>query len=340
MTRILLIIALLFTNLVWAVDEITPYKYTDEETANGMPNYDIPTSSRFTVQRNGLNAPDIIYYFSRPHIENYPIAILCGGSSSPENITSIIHFHRYFLQELIDLGAGVITVEQWGIDGQAVNKEEFMSHYTRSMRLHDHQTVINHLLRNPPQGWNGQLIFLGVSEGGPIVTSLTTIYGQRTLATINWSGAGDWSWREQLWVFLQSLLDENGGCPDGISQRDCEDSLSRQRYDARMDLVLLEPQSDKFFLNMTNKYHADALLYPGPDYEHIRSPFLVVSGALDTLIDSSDAFVRKVEAAGANVRYFRVSDMDHFVRKRPDIILQSFDWLREQMRFSNASIFH
>ena len=133
---------LFFTNISLAAEEITPYKFTDADIE--MPVYDIPASSIYNIKRDGQNAPDIIYYFSKPKAENYPIAILCGGSTSKETITSIIHFHRYFLQEFLDLGAGVITVEQWGIAGQKVNTEEFMAHYTRTQRLSDHSAVIEH----------------------------------------------------------------------------------------------------------------------------------------------------------------------------------------------------
>lgn len=65
--------------------------------------------------------------------------VMCGGSSDKDHIESIIHFHRYFLQELTDLGFGVLTVEQWGVDGKIIHTQEFTEHYTRSQRLEDHQ---------------------------------------------------------------------------------------------------------------------------------------------------------------------------------------------------------
>ena len=99
--------------------------------------------------------------------------------------------HRYFLKEFLDLGDALITLEQWGVNSNQVNVNEFMAHYTRNQRLIDHRSVINHLLKNPPEGWNGKLIFVGVSEGGRLVTALTTEYSGITLATVNWCGAGD-----------------------------------------------------------------------------------------------------------------------------------------------------
>jgi hypothetical protein len=38
--------------------------------------------------------------------------------------------------------------------------------------------------------------------------------------------------------------------------------------------------------------------------------------------------------AGAPITYFRIEGMDHWLRKRPDVIDQSFEWLKEQLRLS------
>lgn len=242
------------------------------------------------------------------------------------------------MQEFLDLDVAVITVEQQGIDGDQINAQEFMNHYTRSARLHDHQLVIEHLKLNPPVGWNGKIILLGVSEGGPIVTTLTEKYCNITIATINWSGAGDWSWRDELWIFLEGLK-KNGPwflkllfyCPRWVS---CVPYFPKDRsdFDTCMDQTLADPTANKEFLGMTYMYHADALLYSQSEYEQIKTPFLVVAGAQDTIIDSCDAFVQKAKTAGVNITYLRIEDMDHYIRKRPEIIEQSFQWLSRQLK--------
>ena len=333
------LLTFVFTWSLWSVmamegNEITPYKYKDNEQ---MPGYNIPPSSRFTTKRVDANAPDIVYYVSKPQGNDYPIVIMCGGSTGgPGDITSIIHFHRYFLKELRDdLELGVVTVEQWGVDGNKVDAAEFMKHYTRSQRLKDHQTVIKHLISNPPVGWNIKFVFFGVSEGGPLVTTLTEDHSAMTLATINWSGAGDWSWREELWAFCQVLLKANPDCQHQKKLCDCPICsglmTSRQSYDGVMNEMLKNPTSEKNLMNMTYLYHADALRYPLPHYEKIKTPLLVVTGAQDSFVPSSDAFVQKAKEASAPVTYLRVEDMDHYVRKRPDVIKESFDWLRKYM---------
>lgn len=323
------------------VESITPYKWVDYK----YPKYLIPKSCRFTVSRQA-GQPDIIYYMSKPKKETYPIAIVCTGSTNKDSIASIIHFHRYFLQEFLDLGIGVISIEQWGVDGDTIDAQEFMQHYTRSQRLKDHSAVINHLINHPPVGWNGTFIFLGVSEGGPLVTSLTTEYQSRTLATINWCGAGDWNWADELWAFIQDM--RNNG-PWWIKLWDCSPRWvpfapnvpkSRQEFDTRMKETIAHPCPAKEFLGMTHMYHADALAYPAPAYDTIKTPFLVAAGAKDSIIDSCDAFVQKAQEAGIPITYIRVPDMDHYIRKRPEIIVQSFNWLQKSFWGNNGCTFH
>ena len=322
-------------------NDITPYKFDNPLHA---PAYDIPASSRFTVSRAQVDAPAIVYYFSTPRAQQYPIAILCTGSSNRDAIFSNILLHRYFLQEFTDLGAAVLTVEQWGVDGSNIDSDIFIEHYTRSQRLHDHQAVIEYLKSNPPSGWDGTLILFGVSEGGPLVTSLTTEYSDMMRATINWVGAGDWSWNDELWRFIE-VMRKNASwwmklwdfMPRWIPFA-FDLPKTRSEYDAIMNNALENPCVEKEFMGMTYKYHADAMTYPATEYHKIRTPFLVVAGCLDSFIDSCDAFVEKAQTAGAPITYIRVEDMDHYVRRRPEIIQQSFDWLAGQMGDDNMSL--
>jgi hypothetical protein len=242
----------------------------------------------------------------------------------------------------MDLGLAVITVEQRGIDGHRIDPEEFIAHYTRSQRLDDHKDTISFLKANPFEGWNGKFVFIGVSEGGPLVSSLTSSYAEDTVASIIWSGAGNWTWREELWAFMQNLIEINPDCPHCIPLLECEICSKtftiRDRYNDLMDLTIENPSSGEFFLNMSHLYHADAQTYPKCQYSEISSPLLVVNGALDTTIDSCDEFISRALDVGAPVTYMRVPDMDHYVRMRPDIIEASFMWLSEQIELANHNL--
>ena len=166
--------------------------------------YDIPTSIRSTCTRKNTSS-EIVYYFQAPALnQSYPILILCGGSSSKESIGSDFFMFELFRNKVAALNVGFITLEQWGIDGNSIDEDTFFNHYSRSQRFQDHMQVMEYLENNPPDGWNGKLIFLGVSEGGPLVTQLTTSC-HNTLATVCWSGAGDWPWADEVWVFFEDM---------------------------------------------------------------------------------------------------------------------------------------
>lgn len=306
--------------------EITPYKFTERDVIKGMPAYTIPMQARFTVKRSEINAPNIVYYLSKPKVKKYPIVIICDGSSNEKEIRSVIHIHRYALKELTDLNCAVLTVEQWGVDGNQIDIEEFMAYYTRSQRLRDHQTVITDLKANPPTGWNGKLIFIGASEGGVIVSSLTEKYPADTIATINLCGAYDWPWDEELWAYILNMRKNGPRWLKLWSKLNLP--KNKKNYQILMKKILQNRSPNKKFMGMTYMYHADALLYLRPDYAKIRTPFLVVGGTKDPAINSFDDFVRKGNNAGVNITYFRIENMDHYVRKRSDVFEKVFAWLR------------
>lgn len=315
--------------------KITPYKFNSYEEIDQL--YAIPDSSRFTISRPCSGSPDLIYYLSKPVSHSYPIAILCEGSSNPSNLSSVIHFHRYFLEEFLDLECAVLTLEQWGIDGQEISENEFIEHYTRSQRLEDHDSLIQHLINNPTPGWNGQFVLFGVSEGGPLVTSLSEKYGSLLASTINLSGAGDFPWIDELWIFIEKLKTKNPNCPHSVPLSTCPSCMdligTKEKYNLLMKAILENPSTDEFFMGMTYKYHADAMAYQPFNLDKINTPFLVVAGDQDPAIDSFDSFASKMKRTNAYFSYHKIEGMDYYVRKRPDVLAQVFDWLSMHMKF-------
>ena len=315
--------------------EITPFKFTNWDEID--LNYRAPLSSKFLIPRidNGDQASNITYYFTKPNNNNYPIGILCDGSSDVDNLKSVIHLHRYFLEDFLNLGSAVITLEQWGIDDHQINKTDFVNHYTRSQRLIDHQRLIEHLKNNPPEGWNGRFILMGVSEGGPLITKLTEEYPELIIASINLSGADKLPWVDELWAFIQNLIIENPTCPHSCKLNCCNQCMaimgSKESYDKHMTMILENPTPNKFFMNMSYKYHADAMTYKSFDPAKIKTPFLAVVGDQDPAIQSYDLFASEMVKFKAPFTYMRIEGMDHYVRKRPDIIEKTFNWLAEKI---------
>lgn len=283
----------------------------------------------YSITRTDVSGPNINYYLSRPDTNSYPIVVLVGGSTDRDDLASIAEFHRYFWNDISQTHLGVISVEPWGINGDKISPDEFMAHYTRSQILHDYQQVIDYTQKHPPIGWNGKLALLGVSEGGSIVIRLNENKSNNILATVIWSGASDWSWQDEIWVDMQPI------CKSMPTLKDCKYITTRSKYDLKMDEMLKNPTASKYFFNMTYMYMADALKFNTPDYKNIHGSLLIVSGTKDTLIQSSDDFYRKAKANGVDVTYWRIEGMDHYIRKRPDLITNSFIWLKNTIQSSN-----
>ena len=281
------------------------------------------------IIRTDKAGPNIDYYFSKPtDVKSYPIVIIIGGSTDKEHLSSIADFHKYFSQQLVQNKLGAISVDGWGININQTNESEFMAHYTRSQILINYQQVINYIKKYPPVGWNGKLALLGVSEGGNIEIELNENKANDILATVIWSGAGDYNWSKELWENMQEVSKE---IPVDCSSNDCQAIRNKQIYDKRMEYILKNPTPNQYFFNMTNMYMADALNYPTPDYAKMNGKFLIVSGAQDTLIASSDEFYRKAKQNNVDITYWRIESMDHLIRKRPDLMNNSFVWLSKEL---------
>ncbi len=306
--------------------------------------YDIPPSIRFTLERRESSSP-IVYYFSPPdaYDKTYPIFLICDGSERKGSERSIFFVRDCFAERVRSLDVGYLAIEKGGIDGNKIDKSEFWNRYTRSQRLKDHLQVIRHFEEHPPAGWNGQFIFAGVSEGGPLVTDLSIIC-PNTIATINWSGAGDWSWADEFWQFFEDRKKNSFWIRlyDAIPKWlpfSSDIPSSRQKYDDLIQQIIEHPTPDLWMGGMTYLYHADAFQKPPINYNKIQTPFLVVEGTVDSTIDSCDQFVKKAQNAGAPITYLRIDGMDHYIRKRPDIIDLSFEWLKERLQAHESGFY-
>ena len=153
-------------------------------------------------------------------------------------------------------------------------------------------------------------------------------------------GAGDWSWADELWQFFETWKQNSFWIRlyDAIPRWlpfSSDIPPTRHEYDVLVQQIINNPAPNQWMGGMTYLYHADAFLKPPVDYSRIRSPFLVVKGTADSDIESCDQFVQRATEAGAPITYFRIEGMDHWLRKRPDVIDQSFDWLKQQLSSRN-----
>lgn len=317
-----------------AIDEVVPFKFEWEIPKK----FHIPASIRHTVPRQREGEPDIVYYFSPNQQQaSYPIVVLCGGSYERSRIYSIFHLHRYFYKEFMDLGCGIVSAEEWGIDGHVIDVDVFMQHYTRTRRFEDYQILLDHFIANPPVGWNGKFVLFGISEGAQLVTRLTEEYAPHIRATIAWAAPGAWSWPDELWQFMvhersafstwRQFVDELSQWIPLVSSR----PATRNVFDDLLAQMMKNPAWNKEFMGMSYQYHVDACSYPLPRYEKLAVPFLSAAGGLDPAIGSFDEFVKKAQEAKCPITYVRVDGHDHYVRRCPEIVSKTFEWLKQQL---------
>jgi len=167
------------------------------------------------------------------------------------------------------------------------------------------------------------------SEGGPLVLSLTLAYPNETLATVNWAGAGDGSWPDQLWDFFYH--DSWMMWLIGIYEM----PWFSYGLDKKFDEIKQNPSPEKWFCGMTYRYHADVFVEEerNRSYTTIRTPLLVVTGTNDTIINKSDVFVCKAQDAGVPITYYRVDGMGHgVIDPKFDMIKKTLEWIKDQLR--------
>lgn len=292
-----------------------------------------PTSSQLNARRSISNddKTEAVFYLTVPSRQKFPIAVICEGSTSANDVTSVWQLHQFEqFDALPQMGLAVLTIEKDGIDADRIDRDRFFANYTRGRRFHDHVVVLDHLFRNPPPGFDGRLIFIGASECGVLANQLSMHYPQ-TVATINWSSSGYWPWLDELWSWAEQMRSERQllariyawwhGVPK--TREGFADVMAEARSD---------PSDKRFFLGMTYRYHADAMETPAFALEKIHAPLLVVCGTKDSLIESCDSFAEKARAANPPITYWRVEGMEHRISKnRVNIIPKSFEWLRQSL---------
>lgn len=130
--------------------------------------------ARMSIVNN--NGYETIFYFTKPLQKRFPIAVLCEGATSPDDIESVWQFTQLEQFRGLKESFGILAIEKNGVDAGKIDRDRFFANYTRSNRFRDHASVIDHLLKNPPVGFDGRLIFIGVSEGGPLANQLSIYY--------------------------------------------------------------------------------------------------------------------------------------------------------------------
>lgn len=270
---------------------------------------------------------DLTYYTVVPSgVKAYPLLLICDGSythdEGPKSVRKLIEGKDYFYQlALLDLG--LLAMERRGVCGESIDSKEYHKFNFPQQRLLDHLELIKHVQLCPPLGWNGKLIILGASEGGPLAICLAKHSCITPEACIPIVGCGDQTFKEYIWQHITRMpyfqaSKSRCGCIKKIvqwfSMKASKIPCSRTEYDKRCEAMNANPDPNKFWYGQTHLYWSKAMeLNEEYDFLELKCPSLVISGAYDLGCEATDRLVQKAFAQKNDVRYLRIPDAGHFV---------------------------
>ncbi len=271
-----------------------------------------PIRHEFEVGESSLT-----YYIESPNtIRSYSLMVVLEGSFVEElGPQSIVRLHDKLAQSLLDSSIGMVTMERRGVDGELVDADLFHRYNTPSQRLSDHIQLIQHLKARPPQNWNGELIILGGSEGGPIAIKLASTTDPE--ACIVLVGCGDQTFAEYIWQVIQSIPSEY------------KPVENRAAFEAQIEMMKTNPDPTRFWFGQSFLYWADAL--DQTEYKEFLSlncPVCVIAGSEDIECASTDRLIAMARQREQDVTYLRIEGMGHMaLDPQWDVMRQVLKWL-------------
>ena len=259
----------------------------------------------------------LTYYIEFPDaVGSYSLMVVLEGSFVEElGPQSILRLHDKLARSLLDSSIGMVTMERRGVDGEQVDIDFFHRCNTPSQRLSDHIQLLQHFKTHPPQNWNGELIILGGSEGGPIAIKLASTTNPE--ACIVLVGCGDQTFAEYIWQAIQAIPSEY------------KPVENRAAYEAQIEMMKTNPDPTRFWFGQSFLYWADAL--DQTEYREfltLKCPVYVVAGSNDIECVSTDRLIAMAWQQEQDVTYLRIEGMGHMaLDPQWDVMRQILKWL-------------
>ena len=247
----------------------------------------------------------LVYYIESPKTKfSYPLVMVIEGSYVQERgPQSVLRLHERFAQSILQIDCGIITLERRGADGDNVDTTRFHLYNTPFQRLADHFRLERHLRATPPENWNGQLVIIGGSEGGPIAIKLAHVINPTACIAI--VGCGDQSFKDYIWSVIQSMA---------VSGMPIENELPSDRiaYDALCEMMKANPDPNQWWFGQTFLYWAGTLdQTEDREFLGLKCPALVVAGSEDIECSSTDRLIARARQNNQDITYLRIEGMGH-----------------------------
>jgi pimeloyl-ACP methyl ester carboxylesterase len=255
----------------------------------------------FTLQKQEIHG-----YFSLPkNKESYPIVIAVQNSIRE----SILPFLHHFKEIADELEVALIGIEKEGIIGpDQIDERIYDLANFREKRIDDHIALIDEIRMGLFEGWNGEIIFLGGSEGGFIAIQLAAITPETEAAMI-FSAGGGLSAREEAILGAEKYL-KSMGTPSFVIP------TLVTSFKSQLDKMVANPTPFEYFYDYTYLWWASHLSAPSTLEAalNIQCPILYVHGTEDEIIpiESADTFVDTFQQMGkTNLTYLRLEGFTH-----------------------------
>jgi pimeloyl-ACP methyl ester carboxylesterase len=268
----------------------------------------------------------LTYYLDFPNdIGSFPLMVILEGSFVEKvGPKSVLDLHRKLVQPVLDSGIGIVAMDKRGVDGDQIDVAFFHRFNTVSQRLSDHIRLIQRLKANPPANWNGQLVILGGSEGGPIAIKLA--HESDPAACIVLVGCGDQTFAEYIWNAIQKIAPSE-------HRRFAMLPEDREAYNSQIEMMKEHPDPMRFWFGQSFLYWSDALDQSEHlEFLNLKCPVFVVSGSEDIECVSTDRLVAMAKKQQQDVSYLRIDGMGHDVlQPQWDVMRQVLGWLNSKL---------
>ena len=265
-----------------------------------------------------INRPDesiITYYLNSPHKTDFSLVVFVQGSGD-ESAKRFMEPESSFEDAWKGLNAAVLVVEKPGLTQKNNgNTKEYLALNTVTQRIKDYQAVIP-ALKEKLIGWNGKIVWIGVSSGGPVASFASPLFSE-TAATIIICGGCGITMQEELRLMLPLWI------KDASNERKFLYRVAKKvylnwtlyRFDACIREIKNNPESEKIWLGNTYKWW-NSILFKNPciSLEKLETPILVLQGSRDTMcpVQSAEKLVERFKQLGkTNLTYKCYEGLDH-----------------------------
>ena len=239
------------------------------------------------------------------------LLIIEGSYTHNKRPKSILRLFKPFERIIKEAKCGIVFMEKQGISPEHFNREKFHRLNTPSQRLSDHQKLLDFLKKNPPNGWNGNFIILGGSEGGPIAIKLSRVADP--IACITLGGCGDQTFKEHIWHTIQNYR-HGKSIKNKLIAWWYNFPKNYLDFDKKCRLMKNDPSPKKWWFGQTYLYWADSLDQEEKTaFLELNCPVLVIAGSKDLEESSTQRLVSQAEEKGKDVIYKRIEGMGHNV---------------------------